>query len=501
MRDPGRGNDRRQRRQRQRSEHPVRRPQPGRAGHDRDERPRSTEQSRQPEPEARPHTRLSASRRRRSLNGRALVTYGTLSKFCGGGGEVVYHSSVSPSHGSLPARTPARLRVQRCSEEDEDRRRHHEGADRRDQVLRLPEPFEYVYMRRGIPRAPAGAAGRTSRLKPTKSSQKWHFPSPLVQHPAEHLRPPVVEPGEDAEHRAPEEHVVQVRDDEVRVLTCQSNGNAARAIPESPPIVKSAMKPRANSIGVSKMRFPRQVVASQLRIFIPVGTAITIEEIMKNPRSGVESPTVNMWWAQTSSEKKPIATSRSDRRVAEDRLAGEDGDHLGDDPHHRQDHHVHLGVAEEPEDVLEEDRVSPVAGSKKCVPACRSRRSIVRPGRESGQHDDQQRGVDLDRPHEERHAHPCHPGRAQPVDRDDEVDRTDERRDRQDVQREDQQSTPFPSVLRERRVDRPAGLRRAVRREEAQKRITSPPNRNSQYESAFSRGNATSRAPIISGTR
>ena len=30
---------------------------------------------------------------------------------------------------------------------------------------------------------------------------------------------------------------------------------------------------------------------------------------------------------------------------------------------------------------------------------------------------------------------------------------------------------------------------------------TIPPNRNSQYESAFSRGNAMSRAPIISGTR
>jgi len=28
-----------------------------------------------------------------------------------------------------------------------------------------------------------------------------------------------------------------------------------------------------------------------------------------------------------------------------------------------------------------------------------------------------------------------------------------------------------------------------------------PPKRNSQYESAFSRGNAMSRAPIISGTR
>ena len=30
---------------------------------------------------------------------------------------------------------------------------------------------------------------------------------------------------------------------------------------------------------------------------------------------------------------------------------------------------------------------------------------------------------------------------------------------------------------------------------------TIPPSRNSQYESAFSRGNAMSRAPIISGTR
>src|SRR5213079_1946421 len=30
---------------------------------------------------------------------------------------------------------------------------------------------------------------------------------------------------------------------------------------------------------------------------------------------------------------------------------------------------------------------------------------------------------------------------------------------------------------------------------------TIPPNRNIQYENAFRRGNATSRAPIISGTR
>src|SRR5438477_11980984 len=52
--------------------------------------------------------RDSAKRRRRSLRGRGLETYGTRSKLCAGGGEVAYHSSVSASHGSFPTRTPER---------------------------------------------------------------------------------------------------------------------------------------------------------------------------------------------------------------------------------------------------------------------------------------------------------------------------------------------------------------------------------------------------------
>ena len=43
------------------------------------------------------------------------------------------------------------------------------------------------------------------------------------------------------------------------------------------------MNPSANSIGVSKLMFPRQVVASQLRIFTPVGMAMITEATMKNP--------------------------------------------------------------------------------------------------------------------------------------------------------------------------------------------------------------------------
>ena len=43
-----------------------------------------------------------------SFIGSTLRTRGIVSKLFAGGGEVVYHSSVLPCHGSLPARLPFR---------------------------------------------------------------------------------------------------------------------------------------------------------------------------------------------------------------------------------------------------------------------------------------------------------------------------------------------------------------------------------------------------------
>src|SRR5918994_7000769 len=56
------------------------------------------------------HFISSCRRRRRSRKGRGLEMYGSLSKLCSGGGEVVYHSSVSPRHGSFPTRRAFRER-------------------------------------------------------------------------------------------------------------------------------------------------------------------------------------------------------------------------------------------------------------------------------------------------------------------------------------------------------------------------------------------------------
>ena len=62
----------------------------------------------------------------------------------------------------------------------------------------------------------------------------------------------------------------------------------------------------ANSIGVSKVIAPRHMVATQLKTFTPVGTAISMVANMKNiwPDNGM--PTVNMWCAQTMKDRNAI---------------------------------------------------------------------------------------------------------------------------------------------------------------------------------------------------
>jgi len=47
-------------------------------------------------------------------------------------------------------------------------------------------------------------------------------------------------------------------------------------MPETPPIVNKKIKPIVNNNGVLKFNQPPQIVANQLNILIPVGTAIII---------------------------------------------------------------------------------------------------------------------------------------------------------------------------------------------------------------------------------
>ena len=51
---------------------------------------------------------------------------------------------------------------------------------------------------------------------------------------------------------------------------------------------------------------PPQRVAIQLRIFTPVGTAISMVAIEKAESATGPMPTANMWWLHTPKPKKPM---------------------------------------------------------------------------------------------------------------------------------------------------------------------------------------------------
>ena len=63
-----------------------------------------------------------------------------------------------------------------------------------------------------------------------------------------------------------------------------------------------------NSMGSSKRILPPYMVASQLKILIPVGIATSIVEIAKKVLAIGLIPTVNMWCAHTLKLMKPIIT-------------------------------------------------------------------------------------------------------------------------------------------------------------------------------------------------
>ena len=55
----------------------------------------------------------------------------------------------------------------------------------------------------------------------------------------------------------------------------------ASITPETPPIVNKNIKPTVNNNGVLQFIQPPQIVANQLKILIPVGTAIIIVAAVK----------------------------------------------------------------------------------------------------------------------------------------------------------------------------------------------------------------------------
>lgn len=82
----------------------------------------------------------------------------------------------------------------------------------------------------------------------------------------------------------------------------------ASMTPVNPPTVKRKMKPkdqRREGLGYNCAPYK---VPIQLKILIPVGTAIIIVAAVKYARVSTSIPTVNIWWAHTINPKSPMAS-------------------------------------------------------------------------------------------------------------------------------------------------------------------------------------------------
>ena len=176
-------------------------------------------------------------------------------------------------------------------------------------------------------------------------------------------------------------------------------------------MMNSAMKPTQNSSGILNSIVPRHSVPIQLKIFTPVGIAISIElSIAKIDDRLGQGRREHVVGPHEEAEEADRGGGGGDRLVAEDRLAREHRQDLRDDPEGGQHHDVDLGVPEEPEEVLPQQRRAALRGVEEVGAEVAVGEQHRDRRRDHRQREDQQHRVGEDRPDEQRQAAPAHPG-------------------------------------------------------------------------------------------
>ena len=125
----------------------------------------------------------------------------------------------------LPRRAPAALApcLQRVAQDEEHQERRGEHAERADRADQVPVGEHHVVV--GDAARHAGQAEEVLREEQQVDEHhrppEMHLAPELAVHAPGPLRPPVVHRGDDAEQRAGDQHVVEVRDHEVGVVVLE----------------------------------------------------------------------------------------------------------------------------------------------------------------------------------------------------------------------------------------------------------------------------------------
>ena len=90
-------------------------------------------------------------------------------------------------------------------------------------------------------------------------------------------------------------------------VCCRSAGGDACITPEMPPMVNRPTSPMANFIAVVNRIEPPHIVKIQLKIFTPVGMAMSSVVTPNTVSPMAPMPTANMWCAHTPKPRKAMS--------------------------------------------------------------------------------------------------------------------------------------------------------------------------------------------------
>ncbi len=286
----------------------------------------------------------------------------------------------------------------------------------------------------------------------------------LVQQTAGHLRPPVVDAGEQAQDGAAEQHVVEVRHHVIGVglleIGWRRRVRDARQTADDEhrdEADREVQRGRAADVSAPERGDPVEDLH-------PGGDRD--EHGGRGERRVGDGPEAHgeHVMAPHAPAHEPDQYARiDDDGVAEQGLARERRQHLGYDPHGRQDQDVHFGVAENPEEVLPQQGRRAGTGQKEM-----RAEQTVEHQQEEHDGEDRERCNDDElgderHPREHGQPHHRHPGRPQVQDGDDEVEPRRKRRDAEylDAQLVEIDVRPGGKLtLRQIRVGEPAAVRR-----------------------------------------
>ena len=174
-----------------------------------------------------------------------------------------------------------------------------------------------------------------------------------------------------------------------------------RKKPPRPPVTKTEMKPRANSIGdVNWIRASHRLTTQHST---RIADGIVISSVVRAktpPSSGIHAADEHVMSPNDQAQRDDRDPAAGHDLVAEDRLADECREDLRGNSHRRNDDDVHLGMTEEPEQVLPQQRMASGVGDQLVAHHQARRHEETRSGNPVGQQQNsgsQQHRKDQDR--------------------------------------------------------------------------------------------------------